>query len=282
MANLRGIDISEFNGNFNIQSAINQGAKFIIIRCGYGSDSTSQDDSRFFENVKKCEKAGVPYGVYLYSYARTNSQAQSEAYHTLRLIKGLKPAYGVWYDVEDSSLPTNGTIVDNCSTYCDIIEKSGYYVGIYATASWFKNRLNSNKLSKWGKWVAHWGVSQSGYTDNMVMWQYTNPPNDAASPTAYDWNISYKDFGKDEKDMTQAETQELIKTSIAPLQKELDNLKKTYRFIEDIPEWYRDGVQYYIDKGSVKGKGISDGKPILELTPTECRMLTVMYRNEIS
>lgn len=280
MANKKGIDISTFNGNFDLQSAKKQGAEFVIIRCGYGSDLTSQDDDRFKDNVKKCEAAGMPYGVYLYSYAKTNAQAQSEAAHTLRLIKGTKPSYGVWYDIEDSGLPSGDTLINNCVTYCNAIENAGYYVGIYATASWFKTKLNSSKLAKWGKWVAHWGVSSPGYTDGMVIWQYTNPPNDAASPTAYDWNISYKEFVKEEEDMTQAQTQDLINKAVAPIQTELDSLKKTYKYIEDVPEWYKDGVQYYMDKGLLKGKGTSNGKVLLDLTATECRLITLMYRAE--
>ncbi|WP_161880036.1 MULTISPECIES: hypothetical protein [unclassified Neglectibacter] len=62
----------------------------------------SQDDSRFLENVRKAKAAGVPYGVYLYSYALTVTEARSEAAHTLRLLKQIdRPAYGVWFDMED-------------------------------------------------------------------------------------------------------------------------------------------------------------------------------------
>lgn len=73
-----------------------------MIRCGYGNDDVSQDDSRFLENVRKAKAAGVPYGVYLYSYALTVTEARSEAAHTLRLLKQIdRPAYGVWFDMED-------------------------------------------------------------------------------------------------------------------------------------------------------------------------------------
>ncbi len=73
---------------------------FVIIRCGYGGDYESQDDAQYRTNVQKCQQARMPFGVYLYSYARNRSMALSEAQHTLRLIKGLTPLYGVWYDVD--------------------------------------------------------------------------------------------------------------------------------------------------------------------------------------
>jgi len=440
--NIKGIDISYANGAFDVQSAINQGAKYVIIRCGYGSDYADQDDGQYTNNIKKCEAAGMPYGIYLYSYALNTTQAQSEAQHVLRLLKQVGSCfkYGVWFDMEDADgykqqkgMPSNSTLVIICDTFCKAVSAAGYDVGVYASASWLKNQLAA--LTGWPKWVAHWGVSAPGYTDGVVMWQYTNPPNDKATPTVYDWNIAYKEFGKEsdslsrvlkigknqvtnpyksgshdgidivkdyyqldtivahsagtatyvqkgygnntgstgnasygnlvkikhpngyftlyahldivadgitvgttvtkgqtigvmgnsgnsygghlhfelrnandiridptpyinadlpglitetkEEDMTKAETQALIDSAVKPLQTqltaanaELVALKKTYAYIEDVPEWYRDAVQYYIDKDVIKGKEIRNGKPFIDLTATECRMLTVMYRAE--
>ena len=49
-----------------------------IIRCGYGSDYAHQDDKRFIQNVEACIQHGIPFGVYLYSYANTINAAKSE------------------------------------------------------------------------------------------------------------------------------------------------------------------------------------------------------------
>ena len=58
----RGIDISEFNGDVNIDALKGQ-IDFVIIRCGYGSNYTNQDDTQYENNVRKCLAAGIPYGV---------------------------------------------------------------------------------------------------------------------------------------------------------------------------------------------------------------------------
>ena len=113
----RGIDISEFNGSVDI-AALQGQVDFVIIRCGYGSDYANQDDPQFEANVKKCQAAGIPWGTYLYSYAKTKAMAQSEAAHTLRLLQGRRPPYGVWYDAEDSSLPSGEALIDNVVAYC--------------------------------------------------------------------------------------------------------------------------------------------------------------------
>ena len=201
MSDIKGIDISYANGAFDLQAAKRQGAEFVIIRMGYGGDYSDQDDDRYAENVRKCEQAGMPYGVYLYSYALNTAQAQSEAQHALRLLKqvGSSFKHGVWFDMEDADgykarkgMPSKSVLVDICHTFCAAVSAAGYAVGVYASASWLKNQLAA--LTNWPKWVAHWGVSAPGYTDGVVLWQYACPPGDKASPTAYDWNRTVKDF----------------------------------------------------------------------------------------
>ena len=99
---IKGVDVSEMNGSVDFQALKAAGIQFVLIRCGYGSDYPFQDDACFAENVRKADTAGMPWGAYLYSYAKNADMAKSEAAHTLRVLNGRKPAYGVWYDVEDS------------------------------------------------------------------------------------------------------------------------------------------------------------------------------------
>ena len=44
---VKGVDLSEMNGAVDFQALKNAGARFVILRCGYGSDFTHQDDKRF-------------------------------------------------------------------------------------------------------------------------------------------------------------------------------------------------------------------------------------------
>ena len=98
-----GVDISEHNGTVNFDSLKRNKVDFVIIRCGYGDNLTTQDDHKFWENLEKVKRSGLPFGVYLYSYAATTQQAEAEAAHVLRLIKGEKLPLGVWYDVEENA-----------------------------------------------------------------------------------------------------------------------------------------------------------------------------------
>ena len=54
----KGVDISEHNGAVDFAALTQAGVKFAILRLGYGSDYTSQDDAQFAQNVRKAEAAG--------------------------------------------------------------------------------------------------------------------------------------------------------------------------------------------------------------------------------
>ena len=201
---IKGVDISENNGSVDFSALKNAGVQFVIIRLGYGGDYTSQDDSRFLENVKKAKAAGMPYGAYLYSYALNTSMAQSEVNHTLRVLKQVdKPEYGVWFDMEDadgykqrSGMPSKETLVQICYTYCKAIQDAGYYCGIYAGLSWLNNQLNSTQLDVYDKWVAQWNAT-CDYKKEYGIWQYAgdNGPNvTKIGGKVFDMNYAYKDY----------------------------------------------------------------------------------------
>lgn len=174
-ATKKGIDVSEFQGKIDWAKVKASDVDFAVIRCGYGSDYTSQDDAQWEYNVSECERLGIPYGVYLYSYANSTAKAKSEAQHTLRLLKGHKPAYPVYYDLEDSIVSKAGrtNIINYADIYCSAIEAKGYKAGIYANLDWWNNKLNSSSLNKYDKWVAQW-YKKCTYTEPYKLWQCTS------------------------------------------------------------------------------------------------------------
>ena len=178
----KGVDVSEHNGTINWEAAKADGVEFAIIRCGYGSDYTSQDDDQWLHNVTECERLGIPYGVYLYSYANTLDKARSEAQHVLRLLNGHTPTYPVYYDLEDNN--TVATLSSSMKAqisqiFCDTVSAAGYKVGIYSNLDWWTNYLTdpvfeSNVSSgKWSRWVAQYNT-KCNFTGKYDMWQCTS------------------------------------------------------------------------------------------------------------
>ena len=85
----KGIDVSKHQGVIDWDKVKASGkVNFAMIRVGVGSDIASQDDAQAVRNMTECERVGLPYGVYLYSYALSTNEAESEAKHVLRVISG--------------------------------------------------------------------------------------------------------------------------------------------------------------------------------------------------
>ena len=203
----KGVDISEFNGNVDMNKLKAAGYTFVIIRLGYGDDETDQDDSLFEQNVKKAEAAGLDWGAYIYSYALTVNEAKSEVNHTLRKLKGMHPTMPIAFDWEDDSykqrmgMPTNANVLKIATTYMDGIRNAGYYPIIYTGYYWLKGAFNSSAfLRKNDIWLAQWSTKYD-YTDYPIgMWQYGGETNYIESPYIsglsgfFDKNYSYKNY----------------------------------------------------------------------------------------
>ena len=191
----RGIDVSSNNGPVDWQAVKAGGVDFAIIRCGYGMNQPDQDDARWLENVTGCEAAGIPYGVYIYSYADSVSRAVSEAEHVLRLISGRNLSYPVYFDMEDSSIYASTTAEQRgeiASAFCQRIEAAGYEAAIYSSAYSFTNDLPEETFDQWGRWVAHYSA-KCGYKGTYEMWQATNQGQVAGISGPVDINFLISD-----------------------------------------------------------------------------------------
>lgn len=192
-----GIDVSEHQGSIDWQKVKAGGIKYAILRVGYGDDSKSQDDKYFIRNANECTRLGIPFGVYIYSYAVTMEQVHSEARHTLRLIKGYKLSYPVYYDLEDSiqSSLSPDTLAKFADAYCKDIEAQGYLAGVYANLYWWNNKLTSSIFDNYEKWVAQYkSGDRSDYGKEHGMWQYTSSGRVSGIIGNTDMNYCYKDY----------------------------------------------------------------------------------------
>lgn len=208
-----GIDISKHNGNINLEPYKGQ---FVIIRVGYGHFHL---DEKFERNVNECKRLGIPFGVYHYSYALNEAEAEAEARGVLNAIAKYKNdiKVGVWFDMEDADgykkkhgfKFSNGTIAPICYKFCKIIEDAGYYSGIYTSSSWLDYVKGLN--DRFDKWVANWGKNDGTQHTNTsqcgTIQQYTSKPLDK--------NIMYADISRYSRGNT---------TSVKPQPKPIDQI----------------------------------------------------------
>ena len=197
----KGIDVSTFNGEIDWEQVWTESdIDYAIIRCGYGNDFEDQDDAQWERNVSECTRLGIPFGVYIYSYALDIEEALSEAEHVLRLIEGYELQLPVYFDLEDEKYTgslSNEEIADIAEVFCNRIQECGYEVGIYANLNWFRNRLTDSRFDQWEKWVAQYN-NQCDYEGTYGMWQCTDSgsvPGITYNDGKVDLNFDYKDRG---------------------------------------------------------------------------------------
>ncbi len=176
-ATMKGIDVSKHQGSINWNQVKNTDVDYAIIRCGFGDNYSSQDDSQWSANANACTSLGIPFGVYIYSYAQNTSQAKSEADHVLRLVKGYNLDFPIYIDLEDNTQSglSASTLGNIAKTFCDTVQNAGYEVGVYANKYWWTSKLTSSVFnnSSWHKWVAQYN-SNCTYSGDYEMWQATS------------------------------------------------------------------------------------------------------------
>ena len=190
---MQGVDVSHWQNKINWEKAKDY-VDFAILSMGYGQDLKSQDDAQFKRNASECEKYGIPYGVYIYSYATNPEKAAGEADHVLRMIKDCNLSFPVYYDLEDKSQSelTSEELGAIAKAFCDKIQAAGYEVGIYANTSWWTTKLTDDVFDnpEWAKWVAQYN-SKCTYTGKYTMWQYTDGGSVSGMEGKIDMNYWY-------------------------------------------------------------------------------------------
>ena len=189
-----GIDISKHNGDINLEPYRGQ---FVIIRAGYGNFTK---DEKFARNVIECKRLGIPFGVYLYSYALNAEESKAEAHALLKVLEPIKNEIkvGVWFDMEDADgykkkhgfKFTHENISAICYAFAKTIEDAGYYSGIYTSSSWLQ--YIKPECDRFDKWVASWGTNDGTLQNDTskfgTIHQYTSKPIDK--------NIMYADISR--------------------------------------------------------------------------------------
>ena len=192
----QGIDVSEHQGTIDWDAVKASGIQYAIIRSSYGHFT---EDSQFRRNVSECERVGLPYGLYHYSYVATDEQKIQEAQGFLNLCRSCHPLYPCYIDMEDADGwkakhgVTDAMNIETCRYTCQVLEDSGFYAGIYANLDWFVNHLNSSVLDPFDKWLAQWGPKPT-YNKPFGMWQYTSSGQVSGISGNVDRDKAYKDY----------------------------------------------------------------------------------------
>ena len=198
---VRGIDVSKWQGEIDWTKVKADGVKFAMIRLGYGSaDGNSCGlDSYFGKNVQNALKAGIDIGCYFYSYALSVAAAKKEAEYVTGVLQNYKGVftYPVVFDLEDKTQQSLGKtmLTDMVIAFGDAIEKAGFYFALYSNLNWLKNYLDDSKLKRFDHWLAQWAAAPT-YDGDFGIWQTSSTGSVNGISGNVDTDIAYKDYPK--------------------------------------------------------------------------------------
>lgn len=204
MAEQRIIDVSEHQGKIDWKR-VKDYIDGAILRTGYGDNLPQQDDKYFKYNVAQCEKYGIPYGTYLYSYAGNNNQIKSEIEHEKRLTKNYHPV-SHWYDQEEWSLhylSKQGAIA--------WLKEFGDNSGIYAGQAYWRDPLKGLKCRRWiPAYGYNSGKQEKKYKPQFEMdgWQFTSRAHIPGIAGNVDESVWYVPFSTQKKEESKKDTNE--------------------------------------------------------------------------
>ena len=200
---IRGIDVSAWQGHINWDTVANYGMDFVILRI---TEAGNVIDNCFEKNYSGCQKHNIPTGAYKYSYAITVAEIQSEARKVVKVLNGRKLQYPVWLDLEWNNQRSLGAeqIHKLAEAFEKIITAAGYKFGIYCNVDWYLNVICSH-LKKYDFWIACYPESDNGTLqerlrpDFGVGWQYSSKAKIPGISGTVDRNVFYKDYAESKK-----------------------------------------------------------------------------------
>ena len=217
------IDISRWQGTMNFDKAKKAGVEGVMLRASYSTGKDSKFDTFSFDAIK----AGLPVGAYSFAtwhYDKVNghnvadakAQAEMEAKALINILKGKGVTGYVALDLELENGQTTSLnkaqMTEIANSYMKTLADAGFKPCIYASVSWFIDRMNVKDIS-YPLWVAFYhsegmkgtdfpvgtyGNYMREWKDKIVMWQYSSKGKGAdfgASSTYIDLNHLYSEFG---------------------------------------------------------------------------------------
>ena len=193
---LFGIDVSEHQKTVNWSQVKDAGVKFAMIRAGYGRNNV---DEYFHQNAKNALAAGIPIGIYWFSYAYNVQMAKNEANYAIALAKQYDVTWPICYDLEYDTIryaSQNGvTITKSLATqmakaFCDTVKAAGYTPMNYSNLDYYNNYFDMSQLP-YDLWYAQYASKPS--IDGMEIWQYSSSGSIPGVSGNCDVNYAYNE-----------------------------------------------------------------------------------------
>lgn len=191
-----GIDVSDAQGSIDWGQVADDGIDFAIVRVGYRgtTEGSIHADANFDYNIDEAKAAGLDVGVYFYSQAVSEDEAQEEARFVLSELNGRSLQYPIAFDFEETATHDgradkigSAQAAANARAFCREIESAGYKAVIYGNPQDLSD-YDQTVLDEYPIWYAEYG-SLPSMQRAFFMWQYTNEGSVAGVSTNVDMDL---------------------------------------------------------------------------------------------
>lgn len=178
-----GVDISKHTGVVNFNRLKATGVDYVMLRLGARGYATGQItlDDNFIENIEAAIEAELDIGIYFYSQAISEEEANQEADFVIQNLAPYKEhiKYPVACDME--KVPNDNARIDSLSredkttitnTFLSSIQAAGYIPMIYGNKEWLIKNIDLAKLQNYDVWLTQ-EQDIPDYPYQYAMWQYT-------------------------------------------------------------------------------------------------------------
>ena len=178
-----GADISKQTGNVNFASLKAAGVDYVMIRLGGRGYSTGQItlDENFKQNIEGAIAEGLDIGVYFYSQAISQDEANEEANFVVQNLEPYRAhiKYPVAFDME--FVANDESRIDGLSTedrtkiatsFLEGVKVAGYVPMVYGDKEWLIKEIDLAKLQDYDVWLAQ-EADMPDYPYRYAMWQYS-------------------------------------------------------------------------------------------------------------
>ena len=193
---IKGIDVSRWQGAIDWEKVKNDGIAFAILKAG-GSDKGFYRDITFDGNYAEAKRVGIAVGAYYFvgKSCKSATDGEADARRFIEILKGKQFEYPVYIDFEAPDTSNKPGNTEAVLAFCKVMEDAGYYVGVYASeVSGFRDRLNDGQLQHISHWVARYGKKPKMNANVFHVWQFSSAGRVNGISGNVDMDISYIDF----------------------------------------------------------------------------------------
>ncbi len=178
---LRGVDVSEHQGEIDWAAAASDGLDFAIVRAAYRGYSQGGvfEDLYFRQNLEGALANGLKVGVYVFSQATTPEEAREEAAFVLERIADYDVTLPVCYDweaIDHAAARTDGmtgaAVTDCALAFAEAVREKGYEPAVYFYRDLGYKFYELDRLAELTFWAGAAGSAPDFHYKHTI-WQYS-------------------------------------------------------------------------------------------------------------